>query len=99
MDESPLKCVMSSINDLSNQTILKDFYEIPVIIKKTDEFHQMLFEYDLSSCTKFEVNKNTSAYYCFFHIVAAARSGNIQYTLALSKRKYSSLLKEGHVVR
>ena len=56
----------------------------------------MIFDYNLSLCTHFEVNQNLSGYYCFFHIVVA---GNVQYTVSLTKRKYSSLLKEGQVVR
>lgn len=59
----------------------------------------MLFDYNLSTCTSMKVNNNTSAYYCYFHIVTAARSGDIEYTLSLTKRKYASLLKEGQVVR
>ena len=59
----------------------------------------MLFDYDMESCAHYEINKQTSSYYCFFYIVAAARTGDIEYTISLSKRKYASLLKEGQLVK
>jgi len=54
------------------------------MIKKTEEFYQLLFDYDLSKCSLTQINNKTSAYYCFFHIVAVAKYNDLEYTLGLT---------------
>jgi hypothetical protein len=68
------------------------------VTEKNSVNHKVLIiDYSLSQCSELKtVIADTKAYYCSFHVFAINNKENIiQYALSISKRAYSSLLKEG----
>jgi len=77
------------------------FKEIPVTMKQSDHFNQIIFTYDVSLCDNYKIsNSMVTTYYCSFHILAAdVQAPELKYSLSLAKRTYNARLKEGVLVK
>lgn len=65
-------CLFGSTKDFGDSSKMAGFDEIPVTMKSSSNFYQILFSYDVSQCKSYQGSNSTvTTFYCVFHLIGA----------------------------
>jgi hypothetical protein len=68
-------CLFKSTEDFNDESKMAGFNEIPITMKQSNNFYQIIYTYDVSLCKAFKnTNSNVTTYYCSFQIIGANKN-------------------------